>query len=345
MAHRRFNIRGNVAYGRQSIGASIDSVIDCVIENNTFVQAVDNQALVANQGRNANVQSPKILVGGAFNSNIQVRNNIACGVPANITGEVTSTNNLVRNPTNGDIYTDIFANIKTTSGTEASPIPNAWTVIPGGLIETMAVGAVDMSAAGNGGAAGPPPPPHIARINNTCLCGGSLMPVTLERAGNTYVCTLSNKGLRVEFDGMEILKHWPANESPVEPPINPPVDPVDPLPEPEPQPPTTPPSAGPKIGKATLDPGTGAVILEGVTMPGDCLMLINYSAQPLGSDWFEQTVRQGNPPAFTTFPITRGSNTGSLDRSKVRPGPAFIHIMVKAGGKYSTDLVLPFNQP
>lgn len=64
--------------------------------------------------------------------------------------------------------------------------------------------------------------------------------ITTTQAGKTYKLVQSNKGLRVEFEGREIFRHWPEATTPPETPVEPPVDPEPPTPTPKPEPPTEP---------------------------------------------------------------------------------------------------------
>lgn len=83
--------------------------------------------------------------------------------------------------------------------------------------------------------------------------------IRIEQAGREYTVIPSNKGLRVEYLGVEIFRHWPDDApptgepvpepGPTDPPEPTPVDPapVDPVPDPDPAPtpaPTPPPASG-----------------------------------------------------------------------------------------------------
>ena len=168
LVYRDFLIEENLIYGRHSHGIAVDHTVNLTVQNNTLLQGVDNQALVHNQNPINNTTQPYINISGSFSSNVVVRDNVSAGV-VGVTAGVTKTNNRTIAPDQGDVYTADFENIKIASGSQFSPVANAWTVKAGGQVAATGAGVTDMAAPGTGGGSGPvpgtTPPPTLAAVN------------------------------------------------------------------------------------------------------------------------------------------------------------------------------------
>lgn len=116
--------------------------------------------------------------------------------------------------------------------------------------------------------------------------------IRAEQADREYTMILSNKGLRVEFAGEEIFRHWPDETGGEEPPTEeppaeePPAEepPDEEPPAPPPPPPAQPPSGTPvrteaELRTALANAAPGAVILLAGDFPAMSLSGISFSSK------------------------------------------------------------------